>query len=241
MPIEIGKVEALYRYPIKSMRGEQLEAATLGWHGIEGDRRLAFRRVDERGANPWLSAGRLPDLVAFAPLRQPDEDDALPTHVRTPEGAALPLYGEALAAEVGRRHGAPVQMMQLGQGIFDVASLSVIGYATVRELGRLAETSADVRRFRPNVLVRSTGDVPFEEDDWVGGVLTFGEGDEAPAVAVTLRDQRCSMIILDPDGGSPAHTVMKACASANENHAGIYCTVTRTGRLAVGQSILLHR
>ena len=44
MPIEIGQIEAIYRYPVKSMRGERVDAATLGWHGIDGDRRLAFRR-----------------------------------------------------------------------------------------------------------------------------------------------------------------------------------------------------
>ena len=81
---EIGQIEAIYRYPVKSMRGEQLDAATLGWHGIDGDRRLAFRRVDERGGFPWLSAGKLPDLISFTPLRRADNRDALPTHVRTP-------------------------------------------------------------------------------------------------------------------------------------------------------------
>ena len=44
MPIEIGQVEAIFRYPVKSMGGERLEVAKLGWHGLEGDRRLAFRR-----------------------------------------------------------------------------------------------------------------------------------------------------------------------------------------------------
>jgi uncharacterized protein YcbX len=45
VPIEIGQIEAIFRYPVKSMRGEPLEAATLGWHGLDGDRRLAaFRR-----------------------------------------------------------------------------------------------------------------------------------------------------------------------------------------------------
>jgi len=70
MLIEIGQVEALFRYPVKSMSGEQLEAAELGWHGLEGDRRLAFRRIhdNERSGFPWLSASRLPDLLRFAAL-----------------------------------------------------------------------------------------------------------------------------------------------------------------------------
>ena len=65
-----------------------------------------------------------------------------------------PVFGEDLATEVGRRYGAPVQMMQLNHGIFDEASISVIASDTVREIGRLAGRSADVRRFRPNVVVR---------------------------------------------------------------------------------------
>jgi uncharacterized protein YcbX len=164
LSIEIGQIEAIFRYPVKSMRGEPLDAATLGWHGLDGDRRLAFRRLDDRGGFPWLTASKLPDLVRFTPQRREDgTGGTLPTHVRTPEGEEMPLFGEALAAEVGRRLGAPVLMMQLNHGIFDEASLSVITSDTVREVGRLAGRSADVRRFRPNIVVRSTRGVPFEK------------------------------------------------------------------------------
>jgi uncharacterized protein len=239
--IEIGQIEAIFRYPVKSMRGEPLESATLGWHGLNGDRRFAFRRLDERGGFPWLTASKLPDLILFTPQRQDGNDDALPTHVLTPEGEEMPLFGEALAAEVERRYGAPVQMMQLKHGIFDEASISVITSETVREVCRLAGRSADIRRFRPNIVVRSTRAVPFEEDEWVGGVLTFGEADDAPAVTVTMRDVRCAMVNFDPDGARPAPEMMKAVVRANQNNAGIYGAVTRIGRLAVGQTVVLHR
>jgi uncharacterized protein len=242
MPIEIGQIEAIFRYPVKSMRGEALDAATLSWHGLDGDRRLAFRRLDEHDGFPWLTASKLPELILFTPQRREDGDgEALLTHVLTPQGEELPLFGEALAAEVGRRCGAPVQMLHLKHGIFDEASISVITSDTVREVSRLAGRSADVRRFRPNILVRSTRAVPFEEDDWLGGVLTFGEAEDAPAVTVTTRDVRCVMVNFDPGGGSPAPEVLKAVVRANENNAGIYGTVTRPGRLTVGQTILLHR
>ena len=72
------------------------------------------------------------------------------------------------------------------------------------------------------------------------GVLSFGEGDDAPAITVTMRDVRCSMVNLDPDSASSAPEVMKAVVRAHENTAGIYGTVTRIGRLAVGQTIFLH-
>lgn len=240
MPTEIGRIEALYRYPVKSMRGEALDAAVLGWHGLDGDRRLALRRLEERGGFPWLTASKLAELVLFTPLRQ-GETDELPTHVRTPEGEELPVFGDALAAEVARRHGAPVQMMHMKHGIFDDASVSVITSDTAREIGRLAGRSADIRRFRANIVVRSTRAVPFEEDGWVGGVLTFGESGDAPALSVTMRDLRCVMVNLDPDGGRPSPEFMNAIVRANENNAGVYATVTRIGRLSVGQSVVLHR
>jgi uncharacterized protein YcbX len=168
MPIEIGQVEAIFRYPVESMRGEPLAAAQLGWHGLEGDRRLAFRRLNDRGGFPWLTAGKLPDLVLFAPHRCDDAAQAdLPTHVRTPDGEEMPIFSDDLAAEVGRRYGAPVQMMQLNHGIFDEANISVIASDTVREISELASQPPDVRRFRPNVVVRLQRSAPFEEDELV--------------------------------------------------------------------------
>jgi len=241
MLIEIGQVEAIFRYPVKSMRGKPLEVANLGWHGLDGDRRLAFRRMDDRSGFPWLTASKLPDLVLFAPQRCGDGAQGdLPTHIRTPDGEELPVFGEDLAAEVGRRYGAPVEMMQLKHGIFDDASISVIASDTVRDIGRLAGLAPDVRRFRPNVVVRTLRSVPFQEDEWLGGVLSFGEGDDAPAITVTLRDVRCGMLNLDPDSASPAPEMLKAVVRANQNNAGIYGAVTRIGRLAVGQTILLR-
>jgi uncharacterized protein YcbX len=257
MLIEIGHVEAIFRYPVKSMAGERLEVANLGWHGLDGDRRLAFRRLNDndnyndRSGFPWLSASKLPDLLLFTPQRNEDAADAdadcaqgdphLPTHIRTPDGEAMPVFGDDLATEVGRRYGAPVQMMQLKHGIFDEASISVIASDTVREIARLAGRSPDVRRFRPNVVVRLLRPVPFQEDEWLGGVLSFGkkDDDDAPAITVTMRDVRCSMVNLDPDSASPAPEMLKAVVRANQNNAGIYGAVTRIGRLAVGRSITL--
>jgi uncharacterized protein YcbX len=241
MLIDVGHVEALFRYPVKSMAGEPLEAAQMGWHGLEGDRRLAFRRIHDRGGFPWLTAGKLPDLVRFAPQRgEGIAAGDLPTHIRTPDGVDMPVFGEPLAAVVGRRYGAPVQMMQLNHGIFDEATISVIASDTVREIARLAGRSPDVRRFRANVVVRLLRSAPFQEDEWVGSVLSFGEAHDAPAVTVTMPDVRCSMVNLDPDSASLAPEVLKAIVRANQNNAGVYGTVTRVGRLAVGQTVFLR-
>jgi uncharacterized protein YcbX len=241
MPTEIGHVEAIYRYPVKSMAGERLDVATLGWHGLEGDRRLAFRRLDDRGHFPWLTASKLPELLLFVPRRgECGSNEEIPTHVRTPDGQEMPVFAEDLAADVGRRLGAPVQMMQLKNGIFDEASISVIAADTVWEIGRLAGIAPDPRRFRPNVLVRLKRSAPFEEEGWLGGVLSFGDGPDAPSVAVTIPDVRCSIVNLDPDSAKSSPEMLKAVVKMNRNIAGIYGTVTRPGRLAVDQPIFLH-
>ena len=74
----------------------------------------------------------------------------------------------------------------------------------------------------------------------MGGVLSFGDGDDVPAIAVTMRDLRCSMVNLDPDSASSTPEVLKAVVRANQNNAGIYGAVTRIGLLAVGQAIFLR-
>lgn len=242
MRVKVGEIAALFRYPVKSMNGESLDLAELGWHGLTGDRRLALRRMNDRGGFPWLSAGKLPELILFTPLRCGGRDSGgLPTHVRTPEGDELEVFSEELALEVGRRHGSPVQMMHLKHGIFDEASVSVMASATVDEIGRLTAREPDVRRFRPNILVSSVRSVPFAEDEWVGGVLTFGDTSEAAAISVTMRDERCSMVSLDPDTARADADVLKAIVRVRDNKAGVYGAVTRPGDLAVGQPIFFER
>ncbi len=241
MAIKIGEVAALFRYPVKSMRGERLEVANLGWHGLEGDRRFAFKRADDRGGFPWLTAGKLPELILFAPLRYGNaESGSPPTHVRTPEGNELELFGQELAEDVGRRHRSALVMTHLKHGIFDEAHVSVIASATVDEVGKQAARPPDVRRFRPNILISPLQPRPFLEDRWVGGVLSFGRGEEAAAIAITMRDERCAMVNLDPDSARVDAEVMKAIVRERDNKVGVYGTVIRRGRLAVGQPIFFE-
>ena len=150
------------------------------------------------------------------------------------------MFGQELATDVGRRYGSPVEMMHLNRGIFDEASVSLITSATVGEIGRLAARSPDVRRFRPNILVKSLRSIPFEEDEWVGGLVSFGEANEATTIAITNRDKRCSMVNFDPDSARPAPEVLKAVVRVRNNNAGVYGTVVRRGRLAVGQPIFFE-
>ncbi|HMJ25259.1 MAG TPA: MOSC domain-containing protein [Pyrinomonadaceae bacterium] len=229
------------------MAGELLDVARLGWHGIEGDRRLAFRRLNDKSGFPWLQASKLPQLLLYKPFcldsnANSKNGELLPTHVRTPDGKEYELRSDELREEVSSRYGSDVELMNLRSGIFDEASVSVISLGTVhgvaRESGRGVDR-CDLRRFRPNVVIETDSAEPFAEDRWVGRTLMFGEGNSGPAVRVTMRDERCVIVYLDPDTAEKDSEVMKTVVRMNENYAGVYGTVVKAGELRVGQVVTL--
>jgi uncharacterized protein YcbX len=236
----IGRVCELVRYPIKSMAGTKTESAFLGWHGLDGDRRFAFRRLGQDNGFPWLTASRLPELLLYHPFGLDESrGEPLPTHVRTPAGAQPELHSAALESEIGERYGGRVELMHLKHGIFDEGAVSVISLATIAGIGREAGLELDRRRFRANIVVETERSEPFLEDGWVGGMLVFGDSDPRPAVSVTLCDPRCVMLNLDPETAEQEPRIMKTVVRLNKNNAGVYGTVVQTGTIRVGQTVSL--
>jgi uncharacterized protein YcbX len=238
--IHVGHVREIVRYPVKSMAGVATNSAFLGWHGLQGDRRFAFRRLNDNSGFPWLTASRLPELLLYQPFGLDENaEDPAPTHVRTPEGIQLALGSAELQNSVSQKFGSAVEIMKLKHGIFDEASVSVINLATISAIGREIGEDLDTRRFRPNIVIESDSTDPFLEDRWVGARLLFGSNDVGPMVSVTMRDPRCVMMNLDPDTAKQDPRIMKAAVRLNENNAGAYGTVARTGQINVGQPVSL--
>ena len=238
--IHIGHIREITRYPIKSMAGVSTESAMLGWHGLEGDRRFAFRRIGDGSGFPWLTASRLPELLLYQPFGVDESSgEPLPTHVRTPTASQLEIPSAELNAEISGRFGSSVELMNLKHGIFDEAAISVISMATIAAIGRESGVGSDLdrRRFRANIVVETDNCEPFLEDAWVGGTLAFGGGDATAAVRVIMFDERCVMINLDPDTAAKDSRVMKTVVRLNQNNAGVYASVLRTGRVRVGDRV----
>lgn len=237
---ELGYVCGLVRYPVKSMAGIATESAFLGWHGLDGDRRFAFRRLGDDSGFPWLSASRLPELLLYHPIGlDATTGEPLPTHVRTPDGRNVELRSDELQCEIAERLGGGVELMKFKHGMFDDASISVISLATMAGIGREAGMELDPRRFRANIVLETFSNEPFLEDGWIGGTLVFGDKEPRPAVHVTARDVRCMMINLDPDTAKQDARVMKTVVGLNQNNAGVYGTVVQSGMIHVGQAVKL--
>jgi hypothetical protein len=241
--LHVGQIREITRYPIKSMAGIPTESAMIGWHGLAGDRRFAFRRLNDDSGFPWLSASRLPELLLYQPVGLDDRtDEPVPTHVRTPTGAHLELRSPDLNAEISERFGSQVELMNLKHGIFDEAKISIISLATIAGISREADVGFDLdrRRFRMNIVLETDSREPFHEDVWIGGTLMFGDdvgANESAAVRVIMPDERCVMVNLDPDTAAKDARVMKTVVRLNQNNAGVYATVVRTGRVRVGDRV----
>jgi uncharacterized protein YcbX len=241
MMIQIGHVRELVRYPVKSMAGVTTESAHLGWHGLDGDRRFAFRRVGDNSGFPWLSASRVPELLLYQPYGLDDSTgEPLPTHIRTPAGTSVELRSDELQNEIAARFGSSVELMNLKHGMFDEAPLSVISLATIAGISREAGVELDTRRFRANIVLESHDHDLFHEDGWIGRTLVFGDGEMSPAIRVTQRDVRCMMINLDPETARQDAQMLKTAVRLNNNNAGVYGTVLQTGTIYVGQTVSLE-
>lgn len=236
----VGVVQALYRYPVKSMAGELVETAHIGWHGIEGDRRYAFARTGQLVGFPWLTASKLPELLSYTPrYLAPHDPRSSAVEVQTPDGHVLDIGSDALRTEVSERYGAPVHMMRLDQGIFDAFSLSLISQETVQALETATERELVMARFRPNIVITTLTGESFCEDGWVGKRLVFGERADAPTMKVNERDVRCVMVNIDPQTLVKDAAILKTIAQTRQNCLGIYGSTDRIGMIEIGAPVYL--
>jgi len=232
--VEIGRVAALWRYPVKSMGGEALEEALVSWNGLAGDRRWAFIQGGmERSGFPWLTIRERPDMGRHRPsFAEPDRPDASPVAVSTPSGDVLDVLDPALAARLGEN----VRVIKQDRGVFDTMPLSLITTRTIAGLGALIGAGLDVRRFRPNLLVEATGDADFPEDDWVGSVLRIG----GLRMRVDKRDQRCVVVNVDPATTERDPAILRAIGRERDACLGVYGSTVQPGRVAVGDPVLVE-
>ena len=256
----IGKVDSLWRYPVKSMRGEELDEAFAGFPGIYGDRVFAFRSSANHKGFPYLTARDQRKLLQYRPrFRYPDKaarpinlveaenKNANPlsadlaelvVDVETPDGKTLaiddPALVEMLRANIDQKH--EVTLMQSQRAMTDCRPISIFSLQSAQQLAEETGMPVDKRRFRANVYVDLTSAKGFAENELVGRSVRIG-----PKAVVTIleRDARCVMITLDPDTGEQAPAILKKVARAHDGMAGVYGAVLVEGMLRKGDPIKL--
>jgi len=208
-------IKELWRYPVKSMEGEQLNASEVGKLGLAGDRKVLVL-----GPNGRVITSRThPKLLGLKGTLGADGEARISGHVwNHPEAGAL------VRAAAGP--GAEIQFYE-GPERFDVLPLLVATDGAITAFGH------DGRRLRPNIVVG--GVEGLAERSWPGKCLRIGE------VLIGVQDLRgrCVMTTFDPDTLEHNHRVLKEIVKKFDGKLALNCYVIKGGEIHVGDDVEL--
>jgi uncharacterized protein YcbX len=206
--MQIGRLDAVWRYPTKSLHFESLDEADVDSDGIRGDRTRAL----------VVTAGH---ARLGKPYRGTEHD-----------GFHLVTDGEAarvLAAERG------VQTEERGgERFFDAAPISILVDRWLDGLSAHLGYAVQPGRFRPNLFVRAADGFSMLEEDLVGWELALGP----VRLRVRKPIERCVVTTYDPGGGASDPRVLRYVARERKTWMGIYCDVVTTGVIRPGDALL---
>jgi uncharacterized protein YcbX len=256
----IGKVESLWRYPVKSMRGEELQEAFVGFAGVYGDRLFAFKSAASPAGFPYLTGREHEEMLLYRPhFRHPSKAVTPPNlteaeritpglnpvfaapaelavDIETPSGAVLAVDDPALVHMLGERigDGHALSLLRSDRAMTDCRPISLFSVQTGQQLGEEIGSALDKRRFRANIYMNLDEGAGFAEDALVGSTLRIGS---KTTIAILERDPRCKMITLDPDTGKANPEILQKVMQDHNGMAGVYGAVLVEGTVRLGDDI----
>jgi uncharacterized protein YcbX len=258
----VGRVESLWRYPVKSMRGERVDEAFAGFSGIYGDRMYAFLSSAAPAAFPFFTGREQEELLLYRPKFRQNESMRRPPNlaeaeglgsgvtsiyaapadqgldIETPEGQTYSIDDPALVQRLrdglGERH--DLTLRRSDRALTDCRPVSLFGVWTARQLSDEVGDSVDQRRFRANIYVDLASRKGFGEDELVAKRVRVGN---KAIIEVLQRDGRCKMITLDPDTAEQNPEVMRCVKNRHEGMAGVYGAVLVEGTIRPGDEMIL--
>jgi uncharacterized protein len=258
----VGKVESLWRYPVKSMRGEEVQQAFLGFSGVYGDRLYAFHDTAAPEGFPFLTGREQEQMLLYQPRFRHPQQAASPPNLADAESnepGLTPVYASAADLSVDIETpseevlaiGDPSLIARLSEGLegthaltllrsdrsfTDCRPVSLFSLQTVQQIGEEVGITLDRRRFRANIYADLTPMAGFAENAFVGHRLQIGS---KAVIAVTDRDPRCKMITLDPNTADANPEVLRRVRGNHEGKAGLYGAVLVEGIVRPGDEIRL--
>jgi uncharacterized protein YcbX len=263
---EVGTIAALWRYPVKSMAGEQLDAVELGERGLVGDRGRALfdtasgKIVSAKNPRKWPSL--LDCHVSY--VAPPRPGSPLPAVCITlPNGARVATdkpdaermlsqcFGHEVRLATSPTEGQQIEMMlpedpteQVLEvpispvGFFDLAAVHLLTTASLRALANAAPDSRiDVRRFRPNLVIELPARREgFVESEWIGQTLAIGD---RVRLSIIAPCPRCIMTSVSQGDLPKDAGVLRAAVEKNEGNFGVYAMVAADGIIRRGDSLKL--
>ncbi len=255
---QIGRVGAIWRYPVKSLRGESLGEASITERGLAGYRKWALRELERGGI---MSARTFPGLLQLRARYDTDpvSDPAARISIELPDGAAIHPDDAAAAAvlsELLRRRIALEQIRQErlstaemeaimrgeayppNRDFFDEEVMHLVATGTLEHMRTLRpEADFDPRRFRANILV-DTGDEAdgFVEDRWLEGLLEIG----GQVRIVGLRPAIRCALTTHPQSELPHDvSILRTAWQHHQAYVGVFAAVGNPGRIKLNDPVML--
>lgn len=246
----LGTVKELWRFPLKSMRGEKVSSAYVSVEGMLGDRAYALLDVELDKLVSGKSLRRFPNIFSYRArlVEEPVPGGKLPAvEIDMPGGRLISSADENVDTILSESLGQNVRLIREGEHkdlpYHDAEPISLLTESTLDRFRELdGKGDFDVRRFRMNIIIES--DQPgFIENDWVGSALAVGD---KLKVDVIRPNVRCVMTTLPQDELPHDRELFRAILKHNgleiegrpQPCAGVYAHVTAPGVVAVGQDVL---
>lgn len=225
MPDSLGHIAALWRYPVKSMRGENVPRLTVDACGVVGDRFFALR--DSAGK---LGSGktnkRFRQIEGLLDFVATTIDGAV--HIRFPDGRMMAAEDQAIDRALSATCGIDVVLERETDAPHrDSAPLHLLSEASLAWLReRLPEASIDQRRFRPNLVVALDPASGRAEQGWIGRSIAIGDTLVIKIAAPTVR---CVMVTQPQAELSAAPLILRRLTRDNAASFGVYAEVLQPG------------
>lgn len=251
-----AKVKAIWRYPVKSLGGEELLHAQIREkRGILGDRAYALVDVNTgkvasaKKPKPW---GKLLELRASYTDEPVTYGLEPPITVHFPDGQELRSDEDGLDAAISEFVGREVEMVRAyGEAhrttvagltmpvgtFFDAREIHIITTNAIKRMRAMSPDSVfEPERFRPNLLIKVWGSrSEFPEDEWVSQRLEIGW---RTVVHVEKVTGRCVMTNLAQPGLEPDSNILRTAHSFREGNFGVYAKVVNVGPIRVGDMVV---
>jgi hypothetical protein len=238
-----GTVSRLWRWPVKSMAGEELRALRLGPCGVGGDRAHAVLH-EHKGSWRPLTAREAPRLLAWRAAYPfnlgAGLDPANPPHaiVTEPAGVRYWRWGDPrLRSALERDLGRPVRLERDTGGIPDVPGTVLVTVAA--SLGALSSelgTDVDARRFRTNLHLELDAE-PWAEAAWAGAEIELEGG---VRLRVDHACERCAIPTRDPDTQEKWPGLLKHLTAEHGQDFGLLARVVAAGRVHAGEQVRIR-
>jgi uncharacterized protein YcbX len=208
---KVGVVTSTWIYPFKGMQGIERDEIELRSISVVGDRSRKFDIIDTSETPSFLDTLKFKELLQYKPyLSDNTHPKTSPLHVITPEGNDYLADSAELVDEIQKQTGKKLTVVRMGRAAYHSMPVSLISDSSIKAIEKKYGKEIDPRQFRMNVYIETEVGLPYEEENWLGKVITFGERENSAKILGFKLDERCATINLHPETGKVEAGVLKA-------------------------------